>query len=176
MGLQFTEMPQTEPDAGLFNLPVEFDRAKFAASWVKKGPDVQREAQRQPVLGAPGITADGWQVWKDSKGKMATVATSKSGEFILMFRPREVQDQVNALYGNVSKGRMLREKLQASAVRKETQAGSQGMLTSEQLREARMADSEADGDDGIKMNSVDIERATVPPQEVVTPGGGGDET
>lgn len=169
MGLQFVEMPASEPDAGMFNLPPEFDRKQHAAHWVKKGPDVQRMAQRQPVVGAQGVTSDGWQVWKDSKGRQAAVTTSKSGEYILMFRPKLVQDQENALYGNVSKGRMLREKHAAASARQETRADAPGMLTSEQLREARMSDSEADGDDGIKMNAIgEIARATVPTQEVIT--------
>lgn len=168
MAIEFLEVPQGQMDLGIFNLPSEFDSAKYAAEWVKKGPDVQRMQMRQPVIGMPGVTSDPWAVWKGSDKKMATVSTAK-GEYILMYRDRAVQEQVNALYGNVSKGRMLREKQTSQGAAQDQQADAAGMLSSERLREAGMRDPEADDDGGFRMNVVNIKQATAPQLVVETP-------
>ena len=102
MAIEIQSVPMGTVDAGIFNLPPEFDTKQFAAEWVEKG-QVAMKQQRQN-LPQTGMSADGWQVWKkDSKDKPTTTHGSGNKEFVLMCRPRIIQDQVNALYGNVSK-------------------------------------------------------------------------
>lgn len=88
--------------AGRFQLPVGFNEKKWAASWVAKR-DVNSKQQRQHLLGA-GATADGWTVYKGEDGdeKITEVEVSE-GKFVLMIRPRDVQNAVNAIFGNVGK-------------------------------------------------------------------------
>jgi hypothetical protein len=94
------------PDAGMFTLPPEFDQQLHAAEWVDEG-QVEMKKQRQH-LPQTGLTADGWELFKKA-GKPVCVSLSKGRKFYLMFRPRAVQDQVNAAYGNVSKELLRRE-------------------------------------------------------------------
>lgn len=97
---------------GYFSLPVEFDRKLHVANWVKVGPSVQQAQQIQPIIGTRQA-AVGWATWKFPKGHKDAgkphKVTVKAGEYILMFRPRKVQENVNAIYGNVSKRHLLRE-------------------------------------------------------------------
>lgn len=102
MAIEIQKSPEGMVDAGIFNLPPNFDQKQFAAEWVEKG-QVAMKQQRQP-LPQTGMSADGWQIWKnESKDKPTETHASGSKVFVLMCRPRVIQDQVNALYGNVSK-------------------------------------------------------------------------
>lgn len=162
MALEIIEKPATEPDMGMFNLPPEFDREKYAAKWVKKGHEVEAARQRQTLIGAGNVSADGWQVYKPAKGGLHTANTQK-GEYVLMFRDKAVQEQVNAVYGNVGKQRMMAEKSKAAASRGET--GATGMLSDEQLRAAGYRDdlarSEQEGE--VVLNPVEIGPRITPP-------------
>lgn len=94
--------------AGPMNLPPSFDKEKFAAKWVKEGPDVQAAAEREWILGT-NLTADGWEVWKDAQGRPHKVAL-RSGTYIVLHRSAVVQKDVNAIYGNIGKERLMQEK------------------------------------------------------------------
>lgn len=147
MGIQVLKQPLSEVDAGQFNLPPEFDRKKYASQWKKMGPEVEQARERQPILGAH-LTADGWEIFKDKNGAPVKRTISK-GEHILMFRPREVQDAVNAIYGNIGKERMVATK------RGETTGGvplAPGVLTEEQILKATNERAHEDG--GVVMNEV----------------------
>jgi hypothetical protein len=109
MAIEMVKQPQGFVDAGLFNLPPCFKPARWAAKWVREGAGVLHAEQRESLAGFPA-TADGWVVYKREGGKICKVATQKDGNYILMYRPREVQDGVNAIYGNMGKQRMLAEK------------------------------------------------------------------
>lgn len=166
MGLEFLAQPSTEPDAGLFNLPPSFDRKENAAKWVAVGHAVGQAQQRENLVGAGGVTADGWAVFK-VEGKPHKAATSK-GEFVLMFRPRAVQDAVNAVYGNVGKKRMMAEKQLAATSTTEQRAT--GMLSDEQLAQAGYRDPSTADDGSIQLNRIDIApRVTKPTLDVNTP-------
>lgn len=98
-------------NAGIFQLPVDFDATKFSANWVPVGPSVEKAQGLQPILGT-NKAAEGWSVWKypnghKTAGKPHKASTSK-GEYMLMFRPKPISDAVNAIYGNVSKRHLVR--------------------------------------------------------------------
>jgi hypothetical protein len=108
----FIMAQQKTPSAGIFTLPSDFDKVLYSAQWITKGPAVDAAKMPQPIVGT-NYGAEGWAVWQYPKGhklagRPAEVAT-RSGVYILMFRPLSVQEGVNALYGNVSKKHLLRE-------------------------------------------------------------------
>lgn len=126
---------------GIFRLPAQFDTKLFAASWVKKGPEVEAARGVQPILGT-SKGATGWEIWRypakhPQAGKPCTV-TSKAGEFILMFRKRNIQDNVNAIYGNVSKRHLMKE--QTGEVLDSKPVGDRGVLTHSRLQKMGMQD------------------------------------
>lgn len=114
MPIQILEMPQGHPSelGGPLALPAGFDTTRFAAKWVKEGNAVAAAQEREFLLGTKNLTADGWQPWHDgdspSRGKLYKVAL-QSGTYVLMYRDRGVQDDVNAIYGNVGKERQIAE-------------------------------------------------------------------
>ncbi len=131
MGLELIKNPGDYPDAGIFNLPPNFPVRELASEWVEES-QIPFKQQRQNLIGT-GYSADGWTVWKaDPKDKRTQVTTGKAKVFVLMVRPRSLQNEINALYGNVSKQRINRE------VKGETVAGTQqsdsGILTEQALR------------------------------------------
>lgn len=101
-----------EPSAGVFTVPQDFDKQRNAIQWAKKGPEVDALRGPQPIIGT-NYGAEGWQVWLHPPGhklaKRPFEVATKTGIYILMYRPKPVQEQVNALYGNVSKQHLVRE-------------------------------------------------------------------
>lgn len=132
MALEEIKNPGGAPDAGLFNVPPGFPIDRFAVEWVEEGMVIFKQ-QRQNIPDS-GISADGWEVWKgvSGKDKPIKVSTAKGKNFVLMVRPKQIQEQVNALCGNISKKRIRRE------VKGETVAGNapddSGILTEQQLK------------------------------------------
>lgn len=158
---------QAYETVGPLTLPASFDRKLYAAKWVKKGPAVAAAAEREWIPGTR-LSADGWLVWKDGEtpttGKPYTVHLS-SGEHVLLFRLREIQDAVNAICGNIGKERLLQEK------RGETTGGvpiaDPGMLSDDRL--TKVIGKEELGDGEVTMNkipNVGRQRVEVPPLEV----------
>lgn len=98
--------------AGHFTLPSEFNQQLFAAHWALVGPAVESAKQLQPILGT-NKAAQGWEVWKFPKGSKNAEkphkVSVKNGEYVLMFRKKSIQNNVNAIYGNVSKRHLIRE-------------------------------------------------------------------
>jgi hypothetical protein len=145
-----------EASAGVFTLPAEFDTAKHAAEWVKKGPDVDAKRAAQPILGT-NFGAVGWTPWAYPAGhalaKRPAEVTVKGGTYILMCRPRSVQNDVNAIYGNVSKQHLVREQSG------QTIAGSPvegGMLSDSRIREATGITEFGGEDLRVEMNPVAV--------------------
>ena len=128
MALELVKTPDAGVDAGIFNLPPDFDTKRYAAEWVEEGR-VAFKQQRQ-VLPQTGYTADGWEVYKEGKSAVKVTGGDKK-VYVLMVRPRVIQQQVNALFGNVSKAQLRRER------KGETVAGAPqqdpGMLTEQRL-------------------------------------------
>jgi hypothetical protein len=166
MGLELLKEPEgingQVVDAGMFTLPPEFDTKLHAAEWVDEG-QVEMKKQRQH-LPQTGLTADGWEVFKKS-GKPVTVSLSKGRKFFLMFRPRSIQDQVNAAYGNVSK-ELLRREVRGESLTsvgpdgKTRQVQDPGMLTESRLKSEIGGMSETSEGD-TQPNKVEITRSDV---------------
>jgi hypothetical protein len=130
-----------EPNAGIFQLPQEADKEKFSFQWVKRGGSVDAAKQPQPILGT-NMGAEGWSVFlypKDHKlaNRPAEVPTSKD-TYILMQRPKSVQADVNAIYGNISKQHLVHQQT-GDIIRDPVTGGNNadpGMLTDARIRQA----------------------------------------
>ena len=113
MGLEIIEGPMggNQSAAGMFTLPPTFDPRQHAGKWVEEA-SVPWAKQREPIVGT-NLSADGWEIWKNgeegAKSKPTIVTDGKGRKYVLMFRSRKLQDEVNALYGNVSKKAINRE-------------------------------------------------------------------
>lgn len=164
MAIEVLETPQgihaTGGDAGMFNLPPEFDQKQFVAEWCEEGM-VEMKKQRQ-VLPQTQYTADGWQVWmKEGSKKLTIVHASGNKKFVLMFRPRKIQEQVNAILGNVSKN-LLKREIAGETLTTVKPDGSvahvqdPGMLTEQMLKSEIGGMSENPGGD-VTPNKVEIE-------------------
>ncbi len=126
----------TRPNAatggmGPFTLPAEFDSEEFASCYKEEGPDVLQAQQPQPLDGLP-LMAPGWHVWHD-KQKQTHKVTSGGKKYVLMYRPQEVQREVNAAYGELSRAR--KENREALA---DTAAGLTNVPRGAILSEAQM--------------------------------------
>ncbi len=135
-GIRTISSSERGPNAGYFNLPPEFDAKKCAAHWAREGGEVAQRQQVQPILGT-NYGSDGWEVWKypdsnkEMRGRIHKV-TLKTGTYVLMFRPKSVQDNVNAICGNVSKRHLMNEQRGATLAGQPIQ--DPGILTNEQLK------------------------------------------
>lgn len=170
MGIQILEIPRGQGVdlGGALALPVNFDRTKFASKWVKEGPAVEAATEREFLVGTQRLTADGWQVWRDgetpARGKPYSVSL-QNGKYVLMYRSRSVQNDVNAIYGNVGKEMLQQER------RGETLGGvpvsAPGMLGNEQLK--KVIGAEQIVDEGEEMNKVsNVEDNAVIPAQLET--------
>jgi hypothetical protein len=122
-----------EVNKGSFPPPPEFDRNRFSGKWVKNNHQVSR-AQESEVIRSEGVVAAGWGVWKNPKTQKPCIRTVNSGAYILMFRPKTLQQAVNAAYGNVSKKRMIQEAEGETLSVGTLESGTtQGMLTKKTL-------------------------------------------
>lgn len=153
MGLEKVKNPGSTPDMGIFNLPPDFPATDYASEWVEDSQVIFKQ-QRQSIPGS-NMSADGWAVYKQN-GKSVKTVSGKGKTYILMFRPRQLQADVNALCGNVSKKRIQRE------VKGETMAGESvvdsGMLPESRLKgsgEGGSFDSTEGGD--TQMNEISSE-------------------
>lgn len=145
------------PDAGMFSLPPAFDTKRYAAEWVESG-SVAMKQQRQTILQA-GLTADGWEVWKENPNSEPTVVNlSGNKKFVLMCRPKEIQNKVNAIYGNVSKSILARE-IKGETVTVPTPQGSvdvgqdPGILPEEKLKKVLGGEFSGGGD--VQLNEIE---------------------
>lgn len=145
-GITLIKAPSTEPNAGIFNLPSQFNRKDHAALWAKHGAEVEARQQREYLQGS-NFSAEGWTVWKDKADKICTVATRAGETYVLMFRKRTIQDNVNAIYGDVSKRRMIQE--HDGATIGGNAAGDTGMLTDQALERSHIRDF--DGEVGLNI-------------------------
>ncbi len=143
MGIEFitdpTKRNSHSGSAGRFNLPAGFDSKKWAAEWVRAN-EVPAKMQRQALVGIPA-TADGWTVYHGENGaatRQFVVEDPKQGKFILMVRPRAVQEAVNSLYGNLGKERTRMEQEGKTAAGEPLQ--DRGMVTEERLRHLGLAE------------------------------------
>lgn len=117
-----------------FALPPGFDSKKWASKWVEQGPNVI-EAQQSTVLQSAGVVAEGWQIYKELKTPKVVETPIVEGEelpladakktprpalvpvtravgkaiFVLMCRPKQLQQVVNIIHANESREMVQRE-------------------------------------------------------------------
>lgn len=136
---------------GKLDLPKGFPILRYAGKWVKKGTGVDKARQPQILTGV-GMVAEGWQPYKDSK-KQLHVRTLDSGTYVLMIRPRAIQNAVNKLFGNVSKKRMAME------ANGQTVAGEQnldyGVLDTQKLNQIAAFRQDGMDETKVEMNKID---------------------
>lgn len=152
MALEPIKNIETQADAGMFNLPAGFDTEVYAAEWAEE-KSVPFKAQRQ-VLPQTGMTADGWVPWKLKPSDKPTFVTDGRGrKYFLLCRPKSIQRQVNALFGNVSKKVINRE------VKGETITTAKGDATQDpgMLSEKQLVQTEG---------SIGVEQETLPENEI----------
>lgn len=94
-------------NAGELHLPSSFDVRRFAVKWAKMGTGVERS--RQEEILTPKLKAAGWTVWKDPKTHRNCRKTLSTGVHLLLCRKKELQDTINAVYGNTSRERLMNE-------------------------------------------------------------------
>lgn len=116
-------------NGGLLTLPQQFDRKKFAAKWCKEGLEAESQQQEQPI--GNKLLVMGWAIWK-SAGQVCRRILG-NGRYILMCRPRFLQDAVNAECGNLSRERIIGEHKGANRDTPEGESLPTGMLTTAQL-------------------------------------------
>lgn len=151
-GLQALEGPISVINEGQLQLPPEFDKTKLAGKWEKDGPHVLK-AQQNEIIASARVQAKGWTVWLDS-AKKPCKRTLGSGTFILMYRPRQLQDAVNALHGNTSRMRLSDEVLGSTIQGQDPQA-AEGLLNHTQLSERGLREDLSDGA-VLPLNKVDL--------------------
>lgn len=154
-----------EPNSGIFTLPLDFDKKAHVSEWVKKGPEVDAKKGPQPIIGT-NYGSEGWQVWLYPPGhkmsKRPCEVATKTGPYILMFRPKAVQEQVNALYGNVSKQHLIREQSGESIAGQ--QITDSGILSDERIKQATGITEFGGDEPKIQMNPVRLSpRIEAPP-------------
>jgi hypothetical protein len=163
MGIEMIEGPRHEVDAraaGRFTLPVGFNHKKWAPQWVKDS-NVSHMTGRQYLQGIPA-TADGWTPYtgedKTRREKIREVSVEEGGKtvkYVLMVRPREVQDAVNAIYGNLGKERAAQEQNGESVAGAALQ--DPGMLPINRMRKLGLDDGEVERSESqFRMNPVHI--------------------
>lgn len=102
-GLERIDSSNPSSYKGQLDLPNEFDSRQFVANWVARRSVEAKK--RKETIRSENLRADGWQVWKDKGGK-ACIRNLGTGPFVLMFRPKALQQALNKAYGNVSIRRM----------------------------------------------------------------------
>lgn len=159
MGIQVISAPN-KTNAGQFNLPVEFDNRVYAAQWAEEGHEQEFFQQRQPIVGTR-LDSDGWGVWKDPKTKQPRRAKTANGKtYVLMFRDRKLQDEVNAIYGDVSKASAYQPQSR-EAITSEAGQRMPGMLTEEDLQKLEGGSSDDSSNLIPAMNSPHSQKAGV---------------
>lgn len=139
LGITFTKIPEQQAHAGLFELPPDFPRRELSGQWVLQEA-VRSMEQRQPMPQV-GAMAPGLTVWmgEDGKGKIKIVVDGKGRKHVLMYRPRKVQEAINALYGNVTK--MLHNRNVKGETISANEQQDPGMLSESRLREEGQGDN-----------------------------------
>ncbi len=106
-GISEYTSPAGKVNKGALELPKDFETTRYAAKWAKQGAGVSR-AMEPEIVASEGKQICPWTVWKNAQDQICRRQLA-SGVFILMVRPKNVQQAANKLYGNVSRRRMVTE-------------------------------------------------------------------
>lgn len=143
---------------GKLALPTGFPVGKFAVKWAKQGYGVAMAKESEQISGT-NFRVDGWEVWYDS-GQKPCIRTLSDGPYVLMVRPKVVQQNVSKICGNLSRERLKNE------ARGRTVAGAaiedDGMLTDPILDrvERKTGDDSNDELESISLNK--LSTTTIP--------------
>jgi hypothetical protein len=139
---------------GKFITPAEFDTERFASAFYLEGQESRAMQADQQLLGIP-LIAEGWQVWKYPKflttsGKQVphpladqphrVAGSSPDENYVLHFRSKDVQDQVNRAYADLSHDAMKAEILGETASGENTE----GLITERYLKQHLGVDREVE--------------------------------
>lgn len=161
-----------------FALPPGFDATRFASMWAEEGANVI-EMQQPTILASAGVQAAGWQVYKQLKvvhnakklddmppedrpkpAMERVVRVVGKTTFVLMFRPKALQQAVNIIHANESRAMVSRE------VEGETntanESGDRGILTSADMARNKRVFREEDGEGYLRTTPL----STTPEQAV----------
>jgi hypothetical protein len=116
---------------GLFALPSGFDSVTYASSYHEEGHAVSQAQQSQPLAGLP-FSSPGWAVWQGDDKKPHKVL-SGGKNYILMFRPMSIQNEVNEAYAMVSRDRVTNDDEVAKAAAAQYQQPEDKILTEKDL-------------------------------------------
>lgn len=155
-GLSAIEGPHQQVDqiSGPLVLPSYFDTKKYIAKWVKDGPMVEKAKEPTRHYSA-GVIADGWQVFIGPEKKPVKRALG-SGAYVLMFRPRKLQETINKIHANESRSRMHSE-LNHNSVTLEQSSG--GMISEEALKAAKQYENDGESPN-LPLHPIDVARET----------------
>lgn len=137
---------------GKLSLPTNFPEGKFAIRWAKQGHGVATSREREQITGT-NFVVDGWEVWYDAQ-KKPCIRALKDGAYVLMVRPKVVQQNVAKICGNLSRERLKNE------ARGRTVAGAaiedSGMLTDPILDrvERKTGDDSNDELESVSLNKL----------------------
>jgi hypothetical protein len=160
-GISEYTSPAGKVNKGALELPKDFETTRYAAKWAKQGAGVSR-AMEPEIVASEGKQIIPWSVWKNAAGQICRRALA-SGVFILMVRPKNIQQAANKLYGNVSRRRMVTEG-EGQTIGGERNNDS-GMLNNARLsREGENQTFEGQ----IPLNEITIEDTTVATEAVGT--------
>lgn len=170
-GIVTLSTPGGNSQVGRFTLPKEFDSKTLSANWVEAGPKVEAAREIQPILGTTK-GAVGWEVWRfpeghKQKGKPHKVNDGKH-EYVLMCRKKTISENVNGIYGNVSKRFLMRAQT-GDVLGDGGQVTDPGLLNHQRMQRAGYKDF---GDD-YEMN-VPQNHETTAPQVAAEPDATGE--
>ncbi len=95
---------------GRLDMPVNFPYTRYIGKWAKKGVNTQRAKQAQYIRnGTQTLKADGWEVYIDKETKKPHLRTLSDGQYVLMVRPRQLQETLQRINGNTSRQRLRNE-------------------------------------------------------------------
>lgn len=92
---------------GRLPLPPGFPENRFAVKWAKQGPGVAMARETEQISGT-NYKVNGWEVWYDAQ-KKPCIRPLSDGAYVLMVRPKVVQQNVAKICGNLSRERMMNE-------------------------------------------------------------------
>lgn len=136
---------------GRLTLPKTFDEKKFVGCWALHGTGVQRRREAQ-IISSERCAADGWQVYKDG-GKLVQRVMGKD-KYVLMFRPRMLQEAVTKMHANLSRRRINQEAKGETVLGEPRQ--DHGILTNDVLRRSQL------GTEGMDVLELPEHQVTIP--------------
>lgn len=95
---------------GRLDLPPNFPTKRYVGKWVKKGVNCNRAKQAEYIkAGRQTYKVDGWEVYINEDTKKPHLRTLSDGQYVLMVRPKVLQETLQRINGNTSRERLRNE-------------------------------------------------------------------